>query len=275
MSTINRTRFFLFQLIEKIRRVVHFRITRFIRRSPTQKNDTNLSEYYKLYDKIYTISDHPEFVNMYKNRHLIRDDFLQYSENKIIPSTGSLLDLGCGEGGNAIYFQNEGYSAAGVDASENAIRLAKKNAADEKSDAVFEVADILNMDTDGKKYDICVDVGCLHMLILSSHRKKYFNTVRNLLKKNGVFYLFQSATEKDITIDNEEDYVTNNISFEHRRMLDNGEIVRHSGCGGMPVSLAQYCDELKNAGFKPISNKIVNTPVGLFVSIVASLNSSA
>lgn len=63
---------------------------------------------------------------MYKNRHLIRDDFLQNSENKIIPSTGSLLDLGCGEGGNAIYFQNAGYSAAGVDASENAIRLAKK-----------------------------------------------------------------------------------------------------------------------------------------------------
>lgn len=109
---------------------------------------------------------------------------------------------------------------------------------------------------------------------MDTDRKKYFNTVRNLLKKNGAFYLFQSATEKDTTIDNEEDHVTNNISFEHRKMLDNGEIIRHSGCGGMPVSLAQYCVELKNAGFKLLSNKIVNTPVRLFVSIVASINSS-
>ncbi len=271
MLTIKRTRFFFFHLIEKIRRVIHFRLARFSRSSSSKEDNKNLKEYYKLYDKIYAISDSPEFVNMYKNRHLIREDFLQYCENNIIPASGSLLDLGCGEGGNAIYFHRLGYAATGVDASENAIRLAKKNAAEENSDAIFEVVDILNMNTDGREYTICIDVGCLHMLVLASHRKSYFNTVRNLMTKDSVFYLFQSATERDVTIDNEEEYVASSVSFEHRRILENGKVVRHSGCGGMPVSLAQYCTELENAGFETVTRKTVNTPVGLFASIVAKI----
>ncbi|VAW98542.1 hypothetical protein MNBD_GAMMA23-1537 [hydrothermal vent metagenome] len=271
MLTIKRTRFFFFHLIERIRRVIHFRLTGFSRSASSKKDNKNLTEYYKLYDEIYTISDSPEFVNMYKNRHLIRDDFLQHRKNNIIPASGTLLDLGCGEGGNAIYFHSLGYSATGVDASENAIRLAKKNAVEEGSGALFEVTDILNMNTDGKNYNICTDVGCLHMLVLSSHRKDYFNTVRNLMTKDSVFYLFQSATEKDVVIDNEEEYVANSVSFEHRRILDNGKVVRHSGCGGMPVSLAQYCTELENAGFEIVNRKTVDTPVGLFASIVAKI----
>ncbi len=91
------------------------------------------------------------------------------------------------------------------------------------------------------------------------------------MAKGSVFYLFQSATEKDVGIDNEEEYVANSVSFEHRQILDNGKVVRHSGCGGMPVSLAQYCAELENAGFETVTQKIVDTPVGLFASIVARI----
>jgi 2-polyprenyl-3-methyl-5-hydroxy-6-metoxy-1,4-benzoquinol methylase len=264
-----RVKHFLFQLLERIRRVIHFHIASPIRRLTGRRQDGNLSEYYKLYDKIYTLSDSPEFVSMYKNRDLIRRDFFQHCQNKIIPSTGSLLDIGCGEGGNAIYFQSQGYSVSGVDASENAIRLAKKNAMDNSDNIVFEVADVLNMDTDGKKYDICTDIGCLHMLVFASHRKKYLEVVRGLLAKNGVFYLFQSVTEKDVTVNHEEKYVADRISFQNRRMLDSGKIVQHGGCGAMPVSLVQYCEELKTAGFELKHSELVRTPTGLFASLLA------
>jgi cyclopropane fatty-acyl-phospholipid synthase-like methyltransferase len=158
----------------------------------------------------------------------------------------------------------------GVDTSENAIRLAKKNAMDNSSNAVFEVVDVLNMDINGKEYDICTDIGCLHMLVFASHRKKYLEVVRGLLAKNGVFYLFQSVTKKDVTVNHEEEYVSDRISFQNRKMLNDGKVVQYQGCGGMSVSLAQYCSELKNTGFEIKQAKLVRTPIGLFASLLVT-----
>jgi len=40
-----------------------------------------------------------------------------------------VLDVGCGEGFYAIYLASKGFDVMGIDISENAIRLAKENAA--------------------------------------------------------------------------------------------------------------------------------------------------
>jgi SAM-dependent methyltransferase len=270
VSLSKKVRYSLFQLVEKIRKFVHYQIMGLTRRLSTQKSDAELNEYYKLYDEIYKISDTPDFVKMYKNRDIIYRDFLRLRTDKYIPTSGSLLDLGCGEGGNTIYFQCQGYSATGIDASETAIKLADKNATDKHSDAVFRVVDILNMDPDGHEYDVCVDVGCLHMLVYTAHRKKYLELVRKILSLKGVFYLFQSASKKDIAVKDEKDYVARNITFQHKKMLDDGKVVQHSGCAGMSVSLAQYSEELRNAGFEVKQAKLVRTPIGLFASLLAT-----
>ena len=36
-----------------------------------------------------------------------------------IPGTGSVLDLGCGAGRNAVYFLNQGFEYTGVDSDES------------------------------------------------------------------------------------------------------------------------------------------------------------
>ena len=42
-----------------------------------------------------------------------------------IPQKGSVLDLGCGGGRNAVYFLNNGYEYEGVDADESQVRLSE------------------------------------------------------------------------------------------------------------------------------------------------------
>jgi cyclopropane fatty-acyl-phospholipid synthase-like methyltransferase len=132
------------------------------------------------------------------------------------------------------------------------------------------VVDILNMNPDGYEYDVCVDIGCLHMLVCTEHRKKYLELVRKILSRKGVFYLFQSASKKDVALRDEKDYVARNISFRHKKMLDDGKIIQHGGCAGMSVSLAQYNEELRNAGFELKHSELVRTPIGLFASLLTT-----
>ncbi|MFW2513005.1 FAD-dependent oxidoreductase [Demequina sp. SO4-13] len=55
---------------------------------------------------------------------------------------GSVLDLGCGEGADVIWFARQGWDARGLDISPTAIARARAAAADAGAEASFEVTDL-------------------------------------------------------------------------------------------------------------------------------------
>ena len=66
---------------------------------------------------------------------------------------GTLLDLGCGRGTNALALAARGWSVLGVDVSPQAVALARREAARRRLDAVFEVGELPGW-TSARRFDL-------------------------------------------------------------------------------------------------------------------------
>jgi SAM-dependent methyltransferase len=75
---------------------------------------------------------------------------------------GSVADLGCGTGENAMYLASLGLDVLGIDAAPTAIAMARAKAVARSSTARFLVADALELELLGQPCDVAVDVGLFH-----------------------------------------------------------------------------------------------------------------
>jgi len=112
-------------------------------------------------------------------------DFYKFLKSKKI--SGSLLDLGCGNGKNTLFFQKKGLHSFGIDFAKSAIAICKKNAKVEKVNPQFEVASVLNFRS-REKFDVVIDCGCLHH-IRRIYWNQYKKTLLDNLKVEGYFYI--------------------------------------------------------------------------------------
>ena len=73
---------------------------------------------------------------------------------------GTLLDLGCGRGTNALALAARGWSVLGVDVSPQAVALARREAACRRLDAAFEVGELPGW-TSERRFDLVVSTFAL------------------------------------------------------------------------------------------------------------------
>jgi SAM-dependent methyltransferase len=89
------------------------------------------------------------------------EDLMKTIESGAVP-TGKALELGCGNGTNALYLAENGFDVTAVDISPTAIEEAKRRAGERGLSAKFFVAD-LTADPDlGGPYDFIFDRGVYH-----------------------------------------------------------------------------------------------------------------
>ena len=69
---------------------------------------------------------------------------------------GTALDLGCGQGRNALWLAERGFTVTGLDLSPVAIEQARARAAELGLDATFESVDLLTWNPDGQEWDLVV-----------------------------------------------------------------------------------------------------------------------
>jgi SAM-dependent methyltransferase len=67
---------------------------------------------------------------------------------------GRALDLGCGDGVNAVWLAHAGWTVTAVDFSEVAIRLGRRRAADAGVEVGWVVADLLDFEAEAQAYDL-------------------------------------------------------------------------------------------------------------------------
>lgn len=100
---------------------------------------------------------------------------------------GSVLDLGCGNGKNTIFFQKKGFDSTGIDFAKSAITICKTNARLEKANPSFTVASVLKYRAK-ERFAAVIDCGCLHH-IRRKHWGEYKKTILSNLKVGGYLYL--------------------------------------------------------------------------------------
>lgn len=101
---------------------------------------------------------------------------------------GSILDLGCGTGENALFFAARHHDVVGVDIVPHAIDLAREKAKNLAQPPKFLVHDGLRVDELAVRFDNVIDSGFFHVLS-DEDRIRYRESVAAALKPRGHLHL--------------------------------------------------------------------------------------
>lgn len=102
--------------------------------------------------------------------------------------TGTVLDLGCGTGEQALLAAERGARVTGVDLSPTAIARARAKADERNLEADFFVHDALEVDTLGRTFDVVLDMGFFHVLS-DADRSRLADVLRRVMAPGGVYFL--------------------------------------------------------------------------------------
>lgn len=115
------------------------------------------------------------------------DMILSYTDTN---ASKTFLDIGCGTGHLTRLLETRGYSGIGVDASEEAIAIAKSRS----KDINYEVLDILK-DDNGKLAASYGLITCKHVYAFIPNKSLFLSKVAEKLEKNGTFMLLTPLVE--------------------------------------------------------------------------------
>jgi ubiquinone/menaquinone biosynthesis C-methylase UbiE len=102
--------------------------------------------------------------------------------------SGSLLDVGCGTGDNAILFASRGLHVVGIDFVELPLEVARQKAADQQADVEFMRADALNLLDWDRRFDHVIDCGLFHVFS-DEQRIAYVDSLSHVVRRGGKIYL--------------------------------------------------------------------------------------
>jgi len=101
---------------------------------------------------------------------------------------GRAIELGCGNGRNAIYLARNGFVVEGVDYSTSAIAWATEHVLEAGANVTLTHADVFELRLERGSYDLVYDSGCFHHM--PPHRRDdYVDLVANALRPGAWFGL--------------------------------------------------------------------------------------
>jgi SAM-dependent methyltransferase len=107
---------------------------------------------------------------------------------------GSVIDVGCGTGENALHLAREGLDVLGVDLSPTAIARAQAKAVERSARASFEIADALDLGSLGRTFDVAIDFGLFH--VFSDADRALFEHGLRAVLKPGARYFFMCFSDE-------------------------------------------------------------------------------
>ena len=153
----------------------------------------------------------------------------------------SVLELGCGEGRDAIALLHQGFDVLATDISPEAIAHCRRRTP-EYGDC-FRVLDCI----DGKlerEFDFIYAVAVVHMLVEDGHRKGFYQFIRNHLKGSGIALI---CTMGDGEIQRTSD-IANAFSLQERTHGQSGKTLHIAGTSCRMVDFPTFRAELEQNG---------------------------
>ncbi|MGZ4937666.1 MAG: class I SAM-dependent methyltransferase [Halobacteriota archaeon] len=101
---------------------------------------------------------------------------------------GSVLDVGCGTGENALYLASRGHEVWGVDFTPRAIEKARDKAARRHLNVTFLVRDVLQLGMFGRDFDTVIDSALFHTLS-DEERPLFASSLADVLRRGGAYFM--------------------------------------------------------------------------------------
>lgn len=102
--------------------------------------------------------------------------------------TGSVLDVGCGTGENALFFAEQGHDVLGIDTAALAIQKAEEKAAQRGIGAQFRVWNAFDLAGLGRTFDSVIDSGLFHVLS-DEDRSRFAESLAAALAPGGKYFM--------------------------------------------------------------------------------------
>lgn len=102
--------------------------------------------------------------------------------------TGSVLDVGCGTGDNALFYAERGHEVWAVDATAIAVAKAQQKAAERDLIVHFLVLNVLEIATLGRTFDSVTDSGFFHTLS-DADRPRFVQALDAVLGPGGNYFM--------------------------------------------------------------------------------------
>lgn len=109
--------------------------------------------------------------------------------------TGSVLDIGCGTGENALYLAGRGHAVFGLDGSATGIELARQKAAQRQLPVQFHVWDALELGRLRKSFETVIDVGLFHVFA-DDQRRRYAQSLAEVTAPGSDLFILCFSTEE-------------------------------------------------------------------------------
>jgi len=207
--------------------------------------------------------DSPYYHTLYKNRdereaQVFIDNLIDYLQ---IPKGSKLIDIACGKGRHAKYFNQKGMDVVGVDLSPNSINTAKK---DENKNLQFSVHD-MRENYQEETFDVVTNLfTSFGYFEDNKDEQKAINAMASNLKEEGLLIIdFMNAKKViDHLVLNEQKTI-DGIQFEITRQVKDGYILKDIRITDgeeqqqfqekvKAITLADYSEFITNAGLKII-----------------------
>lgn len=207
--------------------------------------------------------DSPYYHTLYKNRdekeaQVFIDNLIDYLQ---IPKGSKLIDIACGKGRHAKYFNKKGMDVVGVDLSQNSINTAKK---DENKNLQFSAHD-MRENYQENAFDVVTNLfTSFGYFENNKDEQKAINAMENNLKKEGILIIdFMNAKKVIANLVLNEQKTINNIQFDITRQVKDGFILKDIRITDgkeqqqfqekvKAITLADYSEFITNAGLKII-----------------------
>jgi cyclopropane fatty-acyl-phospholipid synthase-like methyltransferase len=106
-----------------------------------------------------------------------------------------VLDAGCGTGENALYFAACGHRVTGIDFVKEAIRRARRKAAERAIAVEFLNRDATKLDGWARRFATVIDCGLFHVLS-DDDRERYVQGLAHVVEPGGLLFLMCLSDEE-------------------------------------------------------------------------------